>query len=102
MKRRSGVTTLRAIARKDWDAGNERPFGRIGVNHLLVCALADELLADDVDAAEVAHRWNAYPILVAALQLIARTADSVHRARAAANDALLTMPGGTNSRSSGR
>jgi hypothetical protein len=84
---RKPAGTLTAIARKDWDAGNERPFARIGMHHMLVCEPADELLADDVDAAELAHRWNAYPILVAAIARIAK-ASNVRHAATAANEVL--------------
>jgi len=97
MKARREVSLL-AIARKDWDPATQRAFARVGIHHLLVCAPTDDLLADDVDTSELAHRWNAYPILAEALKRIT-AADSLHRARAAANDALGFMPGGTNSRS---
>jgi hypothetical protein len=96
MKRRSGVSTLRATARKDWAPATERPFARIGPHTLIVCAPTDDLLADDVDAAELAHRFNWHPHLVAALKLVT-AADSLNRARAAANDVLLSVSGVTNS-----
>lgn len=57
------------------------------MNYLLICAPTDDLLADNLDAAEMAHRWNTLPILAEALKRIT-AADSLNRARSIASAAL--------------
>lgn len=78
---------LFAIARKDWKPIAGRPFAQVGPNHVVCCEPGADIGTDAQDAAELAHRWNAYPELVAALERVTRTGN-VRHAVDAANEAL--------------
>lgn len=100
MKARPAIT-LRAVAVSEWAPNVGRAFARVGIHQVVCCDPDAEIGTDAADAAELARRWNDHSRMLAALQVIA-VADSLHRARAVANDVLLSVPVITNSRSSGR
>ncbi|CAB3744329.1 hypothetical protein [Paraburkholderia rhynchosiae] len=70
--------TLFAVARADWSPHKGRAFAQIGPHHVLCCEPGADISSDAKDAAELARRWNAFPILVAALERIAATRDARH------------------------
>jgi hypothetical protein len=95
------AATLRAVAVSAWTPDVGRAFARVGVHWTICCEPCAEIGTDASDAAEIVRRWNEFPRMLAALQLIA-VADSLHRAQAVAVGVLGSPPGVTKSRSSGR
>ncbi|SOE59058.1 hypothetical protein SAMN05414139_01467 [Burkholderia sp. D7] len=91
MKARPAVT-LRAVALSDWTPDVGRGFARVGIRQVVCCDPGAEIGTDAADAAELARRWNDHSRMLVALQLIAR-ADSLHRARALAENVLGSSPG---------
>jgi hypothetical protein len=70
--------TLTAMPRADWSPLTGRAFAQVGPHWVICSDPAADIAADAEDAAELARRWNAYPILVAALERIAATRDARH------------------------
>jgi hypothetical protein len=70
--------TLFAVARADWSPVSGRAFAQVGPHHVVCCEPGADIAGDAQDAAELARRWNAYPVLVAALERVAATRDARH------------------------
>jgi hypothetical protein len=66
-------TILRAVPRATWTPEIGRPFARVGPDQVICCDPGADIQSDAADAAELAHRWNAYPQLVEALTRIVHT-----------------------------
>jgi hypothetical protein len=64
---------LTAVARANWSPATGRAFAQVGPNHVICCEPGADIADDAQDAAELARRWNAYPALVAALDVRTRT-----------------------------
>lgn len=72
---------LFAISRVDWSPATGRAFAQVGpryVRYVICCEPNADIAGDSQDAAELARRWNAYPVLVAALERGAATRDARH------------------------
>ncbi|SAK98457.1 hypothetical protein AWB80_07525 [Caballeronia pedi] len=69
---------LRSMPRAEWTSLAGRPFALVGPHHVIVCDAGAAIQSDALDAAELARRWNAYPILIEALQRVAATRDARH------------------------
>ena len=84
---------LFAVARKDWNPATGRAFAQVGPQHVVCCEPGADISSDAKDAAELAHRWNAYPILVAALNRITANPRAVAAIVETANTTLAQLKG---------
>ncbi|REG61570.1 hypothetical protein B0G80_4423 [Paraburkholderia sp. BL6669N2] len=76
MKTKEG--TLTSMRRADWSPSIGRPFAQVGPHHVVCCEPGADLASDAQDAAELARRWNMYPVLVEALERVAATREARH------------------------
>ncbi|MEX3764418.1 hypothetical protein [Paraburkholderia phenoliruptrix] len=85
--------TLKAVPRAAWSPMTGRAFAQVGPHWVICCDPGADIAADALDAAELARRWNAYPILIAALNRITANPRAVSAILATATDTLEILKG---------